>query len=195
MLLVQFSSVARSCLTLCHPMECSMSGLPVYHQLLELTQTHVHRVSDTIQPSHPLLSPSPPTFNLSQHQGLCKWVSSSHQVPKYWSFGFSISPSNEYSGLISFTLGLTGLLYLQSKGLSRVFSNTRVQKHQFFGAQLSLHKLTYVIMLEQFLKSWNEVKIAQLCQTLCDPMDYTIHGILQARILEWVAFPYSSRSS
>ena len=66
----QFSSVSQSCLTLCDPMDCSMPGLPVYHQLLELTQTHVHRVGDTIQPSHPLLSPSPPAFNLSQHQGL-----------------------------------------------------------------------------------------------------------------------------
>ena len=67
---VQFSSVAQSCLTLCDPMNCSMPGLPVHHQLPESTQTHVHRVGDAIQPSHPLLSPSPPAFNLSQHQGL-----------------------------------------------------------------------------------------------------------------------------
>ena len=66
----QFSSVAQSCLTLCNPMDCSTPGFPVHHQLTELAQAHVHRVSDTIQPSHPLLSPSPPTFNLSQHQGL-----------------------------------------------------------------------------------------------------------------------------
>ena len=69
---VQFSSVAQSCPTLCDPMDCSTSGLPVHHQLLEFTQTHVHRVGDAIQPSHPLLSPSPPAFNLSQHQGLFK---------------------------------------------------------------------------------------------------------------------------
>ena len=68
----EFSSVAQSCLTLCNPMDCSMPGLPVHHQLPELTQTHVHGVGDAIQPSHPLLSPSPPTFNLSQHQGLFK---------------------------------------------------------------------------------------------------------------------------
>ena len=67
---VQFSSFAQSCLTLCNPMDCSTPGLPVHHQLLELAQTHVHQVSDAIQPSHPLSSPSPPAFNLSQHQGL-----------------------------------------------------------------------------------------------------------------------------
>ena len=77
---VQFSSVAQLCLTLCNPMDCSTPGLPVYHQLLEFTQTHVHWVHDAIQPSHPLLSPSPPAFSLSRHQGLFKWVSSLNQV-------------------------------------------------------------------------------------------------------------------
>ena len=81
-ILVQFSSVAQSCPTLCNPMDCSRPGLPVHHQLPEFTQTHVHWVSDAIQPSHPLLSPSPPTLNLSQHQGLFKWVNSLHQVAK-----------------------------------------------------------------------------------------------------------------
>ena len=90
-------------------MDCSTPGLPVHHQLLEPTQTHVHWVGDTIQPSHPLSSPSPPAFNHSQHWGLFQWVCcSSHQmaqlIHKYWSFSFSISPSNEYSGLISFML-------------------------------------------------------------------------------------------
>jgi len=93
------SSVAQSCLTLCHPMDFSMPGLPVHHQLPEFTQIHVLWVGDDIQPSHPLSSPSPPTFNLSQYQGLFKWVSSLHQVANYWSFSFSISPSNEHSGL------------------------------------------------------------------------------------------------
>ena len=79
---VQFSSVAQSCPTLCDPMDCSTPGLPVHHQLPEFTQTHVHWVSDAIQPSHPLSSPSPPAFNLSQYQGLFQWVSSSHQVAK-----------------------------------------------------------------------------------------------------------------
>ena len=86
-------------------------------------------VSDAIQPSHPLSSPSP-AFSLSQHQGLFKWVSSSHQVAKYWSFSFSISPSNEYSELISFRMHWLDLLAVQGtlQGLSRVFSNTTVQK-------------------------------------------------------------------
>ena len=83
---VQFSSVAQSCPTLCNPMDCSMPGLPVHHQLPEFTQTHVHWVGDTIQPSHPLLSPSSPTFNFPQHQGLFQWVSSLHQVVKVLEF-------------------------------------------------------------------------------------------------------------
>ena len=83
---VQFSSVAQSCLSLCDSMDCSTPGLPVHHQLPEFTQTHIHWVGDAIQPSHPLLSPSPPTFNLSQHQGLFQWVSSSHQVAKVLKF-------------------------------------------------------------------------------------------------------------
>ena len=74
---VQFSSVAQSCLTLCNPMNCSMSGLLVHHQLLELAQTHVHWFTDAIQPSHPLSSPTPPAFYLAQHQGLFKWINSS----------------------------------------------------------------------------------------------------------------------
>ena len=84
--IIQFSLATQSCPTLCDPMDCSTPGLPVHQQLPELTQTHVHRVGDAIQPSHPLLSPSPPTFNLFQHQCLSKWVSSSHQVAKVLEF-------------------------------------------------------------------------------------------------------------
>ena len=87
---LMFSSVTQSCPTLSYPMECGTPGLPVHHQLLEFTQTHVHRVGDTIQPSHPLLSPSLPALNLSQHQGLFKWVSSLHQVPKCWVSGSAL---------------------------------------------------------------------------------------------------------
>ena len=83
---LQFSSVAQSCLTLCDPMDCSTPGFPVYHQLPELTQIHVHWVADAIQPFHPLLSPSPPAFNLFQHQGLFQWVSSLYQVAKLLEF-------------------------------------------------------------------------------------------------------------
>ena len=109
----QFSSVTQSCPTLYNPMDCSMSGFPVHHQLPELTQTHVHRVRDAIQPSHPLSSPSPPAFNLSQHQGLFKRLSSLHQVAKYCCFSFRISPSNQYSGQISFRMDWLDLLAVQ----------------------------------------------------------------------------------
>ena len=109
----RFSSVTQSCPTLCDPMNCSTPGLPVHHQLPESTQTHVHWVGDAIQPSHPLLSPSSPALNLSQHQGLFKWVSSLHQVAKVLSFSFNISPSNEHPGLISFRMDWLDLLALQ----------------------------------------------------------------------------------
>ena len=82
----QFSSVAQSCSTLCDPMNCSTPGLPVHHQLPEFTQTHVHQVSDAIQPSHPLLPPSPPAHNPFQHQSLFQWVNSSHEVAKVLEF-------------------------------------------------------------------------------------------------------------
>ena len=104
-----FSSIAQSCPTLCNPMDCSTPGLPLHHQIPEFIQTHVHWVGDAIQPSHPLLSPSPPAFNLSQHQGLFKWALHV-RWPKYWSFSFSTSPSNEYPGWSSFRMDRLGLL-------------------------------------------------------------------------------------
>ena len=125
--------VTQSCPTLCDPMNHSTPGLPVHYLLPEFTQTHVHWVGDAIQLSHPLSSPSPPALSLPQHQGLCKRVI---RWPKYWSFIFNISPSNEHLGLIYFSMDWW--ISLQSKGLSRIFSNTTVQKHQFFGNQLSL---------------------------------------------------------
>ena len=201
---VQFSSVTQSCPTLCNPANRSTPGLPVHYQLPELTQTHVHQVGDAIQPSHPLsslllLPPIPPSIRVFSNESTLRvrW-------PKYWSFSFSISPSNEHPGLISLRmdwldllavkrtlksllqhhsskasigssqiemagmnidiLGIselkctgisalasffpkntqgwspsewTGWISLQSKGLSRVFSNTTVQKHHFFSAQPS----------------------------------------------------------
>ena len=131
-------SVAKLCLTLCDPMDCSLPGFRVLHCLLEFAQTHVYWVSDAIQPSYPLLSPSPPAFNLSQHQ------SGSFPMSQFFtSDGQSIGVSASASVLPMniqdwFPLGWTGWISLQSKGLSRVFSNTTIQKHQFFGAQLSL---------------------------------------------------------
>ena len=125
------------------PRDCSMPGLPVHHQLLEFSQTHVHWVSDAIQPSHPLSSPSLPTFNHSQHQGLFKWVSPSHQVAKV--LGVSASASVLPMTIQDWSpLGWTGWISLQSKGLSRVFSNTRVQNHQLFGAQLSSQSNSHI---------------------------------------------------
>ena len=131
----QFSSVAQLCPTLCDPMSHST---PVHHQLPELAQTHVHQVGDAIQPPHLLSSPSPPAFNLSQHQGLFQWVSQF-----FASGGQSIGASASTSVLPVniqdwFPLGWTGWISLQSKVLLRVFSNTTIQKYQFFSAQLSL---------------------------------------------------------
>ena len=128
--------------TSCHPMDCSTPGFPVYHQLLQLAQTHVHRVGDAIHPSHPLSSPSPPAFNLSQHQVFSNESALRMRWPKYWSLSFSISPSNEHPGLISFRMDCW--ISLQSKGLSRVFSNTTAQKHQFFCAQLSSQSNSHI---------------------------------------------------
>ena len=132
---VHFSSVAQSCPTLCDPMNHSTPGLPVHHQLLEFTQTHIHRVSDAIQLSHPLSSPSPPAPNPSQHQGLFQWVNSAWDGQSIGVSALaSVLPMNtqEWS-----TLEWAGWISLKSKGLSRVFSNTTLQKYQLFGTQLS----------------------------------------------------------
>jgi len=138
---IQFSSVAKSCPTLCDPMNHSMPGLPVHHQLPEFTQTHIHPVSDAIQPSHPLSSPSPPAPNPSQH-----WVFSNDSTlcmrcPKYWSFSFSISPSNEHPGLISFMMDWLDLLAVQGTLKSLLQHHTSkeliLQHSAFFTVQLS----------------------------------------------------------
>ena len=142
-LCLQFSSVAQSCPTLCDPMNRSMPGLPVHHQLTEPTQTHVHWVGDTIQPSHPLSSSSPPALTLCQHQGLFKWVSSSHQVAKGLEFQLQ-HHSFQCNTQDWSPLGWTGWISLQSKGLSKVFSNNTVQKQQFFSAQLSSQSNSHI---------------------------------------------------
>ena len=124
---VQFSSVIQLFPILYNPMNqaSSMPGLPVHHQFLELTQTHAHWVGDAIQPSHPLPSSSPPALNFPSIRVFSNESALHIRCPKYWSFSFKISPSNEYPGLIS--LGWTGWISLHTKGLSRVFSNTSVQ--------------------------------------------------------------------
>ena len=139
----QFSLVAQSCLMLCEPMDCSTPGFPVHHQFPELAQTHIHQVGDAIQPSHPLLSPSTPAFNLSQYQALSNESIIHIRWPKYWSFSFSISPSNEYSGLISFRMDWLDLLAVQGtlKGLLQHHSSkASILWHSaFFTVQLSHH--------------------------------------------------------
>ena len=136
----QFSSVAQSCPILFDPMKCSTRGLPVHHQLLEFTQTHIHWVSDAIQPSHPLLSPSPPALNLSQHQGLFKWVTLCIRWPKYWSFSFSISPSNEYSGRISFRMDWLNLLAVPGTLKS-------LHQHHSSKASIRQHSAFFIVQL------------------------------------------------
>ena len=132
---------SQSCLTLCDPVNCSTPGFPVLHYLSDLAQIHVHWVGDAIQPPHPLSPPSPPAFSLSQHQGLSQWVGSSHQVARV-SIGASASPSAlPVNNQGWFPLGLTDLISLLSKGLSRVQhhnSKASVLQHSaFFMVQLS----------------------------------------------------------
>ena len=141
-LILQFSSVTQSCPTLWDPMNHSTPGLPVHHDLQEFNQTHVHRVGTAIQPTHPLLAPSPTTHNPSQHQGLSKWVSSSHQVAKVLEFqlqheSFQWTPRTDL-------LEWTGWISLQFKGLASVFSSSTIQKHQFFSAQLSSQSNSHI---------------------------------------------------
>ena len=141
---VQFSLVTQSCLTLCDPMNCSTPGLPVYHQLLEFVQTHVHWVGDAILLSHPLSSPFPsifPSIRVFSHESVLhiRW-------PKYWSFSFSISPSNEYSGLISLRIDWLDLLAVQGtlKGVLQNHSSKAsiLQHSAFFIVQLSYPYMT-----------------------------------------------------
>ena len=140
-LIIQFSSVAQSCAALCDPMIYSTPNLPVHHQLPESTQAHVHWVSDAIQPSYPLLSPSPPALNLSQHQGHFQWSTLRMRWPKYWSFSFDISPSNEHPGLISFRMDWLDLLAVQGtlKSLLQHHSSKAsiLRRSSFFIVQLS----------------------------------------------------------
>ena len=120
-------------------MNRSSPGLPV-HQLPEFTQIHVHWVSDAIQLSYPLPSPSPPALNLSQHQGLFKWVSSLHQVPKYWGFSFNINPSNEHPGLISFRMHWLDILVVQ-------WNLKSLLQHHSSKESISWHSAFFIVQL------------------------------------------------
>ena len=132
---VQFSPVAQSCLTLCDPMNRSTPGLPVHHQLLEFTLTHAHRVSDAIQPSHPLSSPSPPAPSPPSIRVFSSGSTLLMRWPKYWSFSFSISLSNEHPGLISLRMDWSDLLAVQGtlKSLLQHHSSTAsILRHSAF---------------------------------------------------------------
>ena len=128
-----YCSVTKLCLTLCNPTNCSIPGFSVHHYLPEFAQAHIHWVCYAIQPPCPLSPPSP-AFNLSQHQGPFHWVGSSHQMAKV----LGLQLQNPMNIQCWFILGLTSLTSLVSKVLSRVFSSTTVQKHQFFSSQPSL---------------------------------------------------------
>ena len=138
---LQLSSVAQSCPTLCDPMNCSTPGLPVHHQLPESTQTHVHWVGDAIQPAHPLLSPFPPSSIFPNSRVFSNESALCIRQPKYWSFSFNISPSNGYSGLISFRMDWLDLLAVQGtlKSLLQHHSSKAsvLQCSVFFMVQLS----------------------------------------------------------
>ena len=136
---VNFSSVAQSCPSLCHTMDYSTSGFPVHHQLPELTQTYVHWVGDAIQPSHPLPSPSPPAFNLSQDQGLF-YQAFGIRWPNYWSFTFNISPSKEYSGPTSFRIDWLDLLAVQETLKSLL-------QHHSSKASILQHSTSFIVRL------------------------------------------------
>ena len=153
------SSVAQSCPTLCDPMNHSTPGLPVQHQLPEFTQTQVHWVSEAIQPSHHLSSLSPPALNLSQHQRLYSKESALRiRWPKYWSFSFNISPSNEHPGLISFRMDWLDLLAVQrtlKSLLQHHSSKASILWHSaFFTGQLSHLYMTTAIALQLNNSAW-----------------------------------------
>ena len=139
---VQFSSVSQSCLTLRDPKNRSTPGLPVYHQLPEFTQIHIHRVTDAIQPSHPPLSPSPtapipPSIRVFSNESTLRM-----RCPKYWSFSFSIIPSKETPGLISFRMDWLDLLAVQ--GTLKSLLQHHSSKAQFFGAQPSSQSNSHI---------------------------------------------------
>ena len=139
-LIVPFNSVAQSCLNLCDPMKCSRPGIPVHHQLPEFTQTHVHWVGDAIQPSHPLSFPSPPTFSLSQHQGLFKWVSSSYQAARVLEFQLQHQSFRWLFRMIFFGMDWLDLLIVQGTLKSLL-------QHHSSKASILWHSAFFIVLL------------------------------------------------
>ena len=146
---VQFSSVAQSCSTLCDPMNRHMPGLPVHHHLPEFTQTHVHRVSGAIQPSHPRSSHSPPAPNPSQHQSLFSNESTLHmRWLKYWSFSFSIIPSKDIPGLISFRMDWLDLLAVQGTLKSLLHLDIEISQMSFsVSLEMAIWFLSFILLV------------------------------------------------
>ena len=139
---LQLTSVTQSYPIVWDHTDCSTSGSPVLHHLLELAQTHIHQLADAIQPSNPLPSPSLPAINISQHQGLFQWVNSFHSWSKYWSFSISISTFNEYSGLISFSMDQFDLVAVQ--GTLKSLLQYRSSKVSVPGVSVSLWSSSHI---------------------------------------------------
>ena len=189
-------SVIQSCLTLCIPMDSSMPGFPVHHQLPELAQTHVHRVSDALQPSHPLSSPSPPAFSLSQHQDLFQWVSSLHQMAKvlelqlqHQSFQWKFKTDFLYNWLVWSPYGPRDSQESSPTPQFKSISSSLL-RILYGPAHMTTWKTIALIILCVHAKS------LQLCPTLSDHMDCSlpgssVHGILQTTIMVWVAMLFS----
>ena len=175
-------------------MDCNMSGFPVQHKLVELTQAHVHRVCDTIQPSHLLSLRSPPAFNLSQHQGLFQWVSSSYQVAKV--LEFQLTASVLLMNIQDwFPLELTGCISLQSTGLSSVFSNITVQKHQLFCIQLCSHSYSYLhpyITTRKTIALTRQTFVSRVMSLLSNMLSFLVTVFLsrsECILISWLQSP------
>ena len=189
---VQFSSVAQSCPTLCDPMNCNIPGLPVHHQLPEFTQTHVHRVSDAIQPSHPLSSPSHPAPNPSQHQGLFQWINSSHEVAKVLGFqlyhhSFQRNPRADLlqNGLVGFPW-VQGIL----KSLLQHHSSKAsvLRRSAFFTVQLSHPYMTTGKTIA--LTRWTLVgKVMSLLLNILSRLVITFLPRSKCLLISWLQSP------
>ena len=220
---VQFSSVAQSCPTLWDPMDCSMPGLPVHHQLLEFTQTQVHQVGDAIQPSHPLLSPSPPAPNPSQHQCLFQWVNSSHEVAKVLEFQLQ-HQSFQWTSRTDLQDWSQDLQYHSSKAsilwCSAFFTVQLSHPFMTTGKTIALTRRTFVCTIMSLLFNMLSMLVLEVSTdipkeimhtsclggdlvaksrpTLCDSTDCSLPGScpweFPARILDWVAISFTRRS-
>ena len=191
-LFIQFSSVAQSCPTLCNPMNRSTPGLPVHQQLPEFTQTRVHQVGDSIQPSHPLSSPPPPAPSPSQHQGLSNESTIHMRWPKYWSFSFSISPYNEHRGLISFRMDWLDLLAVQGtlkSLLQHHSSKASILWHSaFFTVQCSHPYITTGKTIA--LTKWNFVsKVMSLLFNMLSRLVITFLPRSKHLLISWLQSP------